>query len=145
MSTFFNSYVDNEQQDSNIKLRMTETGREEEGGVEDMISPPHFGTLEKNNLPPTFADPHVAQSETRQKYKSLSGYNDKWYERNDVPVQEGYEQCYVRANSQDGLEADLENLAIDMKRHTYQINLGKKTIRISKNMSIQVIRRIRSD
>ena len=44
MSTFFNSYVDNEQQEQNIQLRMVETGKDEEGGVEDMISPPHFGT-----------------------------------------------------------------------------------------------------
>ena len=122
MSDFF-SYVNNEQEDSNINLRMTET--REEGGVEDMISAPHFGTMDRNDLPPTFANSEVSPNETNKKYKSVAGYNDRWYERNDAPIQEGYEQCYVRANSQDGLEADLENLAIDMKRHTYQINLGK--------------------
>ena len=33
---------------------------------------------------------------------------------------------YIGANSQDGLEADLENLAQDMKQHIYQINLGNR-------------------
>ena len=55
-------------------------------------------------------------------YQPVVGFDNRWYEKNDSPGN----ACYVGANSQDGLEADLESLALDMKRRTYQINLGNK-------------------
>ena len=84
MSDFFNSYVNNEQDDGDINLRVTET--RDQGGVEDMISPPHFGTMDRMNMPPTFADPEVAPNKNKQKYQSVVGFDDRWYEKNDAPI-----------------------------------------------------------
>ena len=64
MSNNFCSYVD---EAHDLKLRLTgASDSEEEGGVEDMLSAPYFGSMERP-MPPTFGTPEGESDEEEQK------------------------------------------------------------------------------
>ena len=73
MSNNFCSYVD---EAHDLKLRMSNPDSdsyEDDGGVEDMLSAPYFGS-DVRPLPPTFGDPEVGEDgeEQKQQYQSVA-------------------------------------------------------------------------
>ena len=63
MSNNFCSYVD---EAHDIKLRLSGAESDEEDGVENMLSAPYFGSMDRP-LPPTFGNPEVDSDEEEQK------------------------------------------------------------------------------